>query len=91
MITQKDMHNIIVKYGGLNMKVIINNNVYGMTRKQLNSVLVVASKQIPFGIYAVEKDGICELRKDKFDSLGKLKKAVSDFEKKGFKVSFNGK
>lgn len=73
------------------MKVIINNHVYGMTRKQLNSILDIAGKQISFGIYALEKDGICELRKDKFESEEELKEAVSDFEKKGFKVRFNGK
>lgn len=73
------------------MKVIINNHVYGMTRKQLKSVLKIASKQIPFGIYAIEKDGICELRKDKFDRAEELKQAISEYEKKGFKVKYNGK
>lgn len=73
------------------MKVIVNDHVYDMTRKQFNGVLKIASKNIPFGIYSVEKDGMCELRKDKFDREEELKQAVSDFRKKGFKVSFNGK
>ena len=73
------------------MKVIVNDHLYEMTRKQLNSVLDIARKQIPFKIYAVEKDGICELRKDKFDSADELEKTVSEFERKGFKVRYNGK
>ena len=62
-----------------------------MTRKQLNSVLDIAKGQIPFGIYAVEKDGICELKKDTFESGDELKQVVSDYENKGFKVFYNGK
>ena len=71
------------------MKAIVNNHVYGMMRKQLNSVLKIASDQIPFGIYALEKDGICELRKDTFDSVGELERAVSEYELNGFKVLHN--
>ena len=73
------------------MKVIVNDSVYEMTKKQLNGVLDIASKQIPFGIYAIEKDGICELRKDTFESGEELKQTVSDFEGKGFKVRYNEK
>lgn len=73
------------------MKVIINNHVYGMTRKQLNGVLDIASKKIPFGIYAVEKNGICELRKDTFDNVKELREAVLEYKNKGFKVFYNGK
>ena len=73
------------------MKVIVNNNLYQMARKQLNSVLDIAKGQIPFGIYALEKDGICELRKDKFESEEELKEAVSEHEAKGFKVLYNEK
>ena len=73
------------------MKVIVNDSVYKMTKKQLNGVLDIASKQIPFGIYAIEKDGICELRKDTFENEDELKQAVSDFEGKGFKVRYNEK
>lgn len=71
------------------MKVIINESVYEMGRKEYRGVLKVASGQIPFGIYAVEKDGICELRKDTFDSKEDLKKAVAEYETKGFKVHYN--
>ena len=50
------------------MKLIVGNSVYEMAEEQLKGVLHVASKQVPFGIYAVKKDGICELHKDKFDT-----------------------
>ena len=71
------------------MKLIVNETVYEMGRKEYRGVLKVASEQIPCGIYAVEKDGICELRKDKFDSKEELKKAVAEYAAKGFKVYYN--
>ena len=72
------------------MKVIVNESVYEMGRKECRGILKVASRQIPFGIYAVEKYGICELRKDKFDNKEELKKAVAKYAEKGFKVHYNG-
>ena len=71
------------------MNVIIEKNVYGMNRKQLRGVLKVASSLMPFGIYAVRKGDVCELRKDKFDNAEGLKKAVGAYKEKGFKVYYN--
>ena len=71
------------------MKVIIGKAVYGMNRKQLRGVLKAASSLIPFGIYAVQKDDVCELRKDEFDNAEELKKAVGAYKEKGFKVYYN--
>ena len=71
------------------MKVIIGKAVYGMNRKQLRGVLKIASGLIPFGIYAVQKGDVCELRKDKFDNAEELKKAVVAYKEKGFKVYYN--
>ena len=71
------------------MKVIIGKAVYGMNRKQLRGVLKAASSLMPFGIYAVQKDDVCELRKDKFDNAEELKKAVVVYKEKGFKVYYN--
>ena len=71
------------------MNVIIEKNVYGMNRKQLRCVMKVASSLMPFGIYAVQKDDVCELRKDKFDNAEGLKKAVVAYKEKGFKVYYN--
>lgn len=71
------------------MKVLVNNSLYEMGRKEYRGVLKVASQQIPCGVYAVEKDGICELRKDTFESKEELKKAVAEYSAKGFKVHYN--
>ena len=71
------------------MKVIIGKAVYEMNRKQLRGVLKAASSLMPFGIYAVQKDDVCELRKDKFDNAEELKKAVVAYKEKGFKVYYN--
>ena len=71
------------------MKLIVGNSVYEMTEEQLKSVLHVASKQVPFGIYAVNKGRICELHKDKFDSKEDLLDNVAKYAEKGFKVYYN--
>ena len=71
------------------MNLIIEKNVYGMNRKQLRGVLKAASSLMPFGIYAVQKGDVCELRKDKFDNAEGLKKAVWAYKEKGFKVYYN--
>lgn len=71
------------------MKVIVNDSVYEMGRKEYRGILKVESQQITCGIYAVEKDGICELRKDTFESKEELKKAVAEYAAKEFKVHYN--
>ena len=71
------------------MNVIIGKSVYEMNRKQLRGVLKAASSLIPFGIYAVQKDDVCELRKDEFDNAEELKKSVRAYKEKGFKVYYN--
>ena len=71
------------------MNVIIGETLYGMNRKQLRGVLKAASSLIPFGIYAVQKDDVCELRNDEFDNAEELKKAVVAYKEKGFKVYYN--
>lgn len=71
------------------MMLIVNDSVYMMNRKQLKDVLKIASKQVPCGIYAVEKDDICELKKDKFDNSDSLSNAVKEYKDKDFKVMYN--
>lgn len=71
------------------MKAIVNDKLYDMPKNVADATLKVASEQIPFGIYAIEKDGIIELRKDKCRSKTQLKQMVRDFREKGFKVYFN--
>ena len=38
-------------------------------------------------IYAIEKSGIIEMKKDVFPSIDELQKAVRKYRKKGFEVS----
>lgn len=73
------------------MRVILNDTLYGMTRKQFRGTLKVASKAIPFGIYAIEKDGICELKKEKYENLDDLRKQVAEYTVNGFRVYYNPK
>lgn len=72
------------------MKVIMDQKVYEMTKKQIEGVLNVVRKQIPFGIYAVKKDDTCELKKEKFSDKEKLKLEVAEYTRNGFKVYYNG-
>lgn len=71
------------------MKVLVGENLYETNRKGLRGILQVASRQISCGIYAVEKDGICELWKDKFEDKEELKKTVVEYTEKGFKAYYN--
>ena len=49
----------------------------------------MARGQVPFGIYAVEKQGYAELRCDKCSSMTQLKKLTRQFKMQGFKVMAN--
>lgn len=72
------------------MRVIINQNVYGITRKQFKGLLKVAEKVAQMRIYAVEKDGIAEMKNDRYEDMESLEKAVSEYQSKGFVVYWNG-
>ncbi len=73
------------------MKVKVMNHLYQMNREKYNGMLKIASEQVPFGIYAVEKDDYAELRCDKCDSMTQLKKLTRQFRVNGFKVFSNGR
>ena len=62
-----------------------------MSQKEYQGLLKVASEQVPFGIYAVEKTGYAELRCDKCKSISQLKKLTRQFKAQGFKVLSNGR
>lgn len=64
--------------------------MYSMSRKEYQELLKVASEQVPFGIYAVEKNGYAELRCDHCKSSTKLKELTRQFRQQGFKVYKNG-
>lgn len=71
------------------MKLTVGNSVYEMKAEQLKAVLHIASKQVPFGIYAISKKGMAILLKETYSTHEELKKAVSDYAMKGFKVYYN--
>jgi hypothetical protein len=48
------------------------------------------SDMVPFGIYAIEKKGVIEMRKDKCRSRTQLKAMRQAFEQQGYKVYWNG-
>lgn len=57
--------------------------------EEYQGLLKVASDQVPFGVYAVEKDGYAELRKDKCRSVTELKALTRGFKSQGFRVLAN--
>ena len=72
------------------MRLIIDRNIYKMSVQQKKSILGIASSMIKKGIYAVEKDGVCELLKEKYTTDEDLQRAIAEYEKNGFKVYYNG-
>lgn len=72
------------------MRVILNDSVYEMNRKQFRAILGVAKKAVGTGIYAIEKDGMAEMKKEEFDSKEEMKQAIAEYTEKGFKVYYKG-
>lgn len=65
------------------------NRVYRMSQEEYQGLLKMASDQVPFGVYAIEKKGYAELRNDKCKSMSQLKKLIRGFKEQGFKVLSN--
>lgn len=72
------------------MQVKVANRVYEMNREEFNGLLEIASEQVSFGIYAIEKKGYAELRNDRCKSITQLKSLKRQFRAQGFKVYANG-
>lgn len=72
------------------MQVLVGKRAYQMSRKEYEGLLSVASKQVPFGVYAVEKVGYAELRVDHCKSVTQLKSIKRQYKAQGFKVYANG-
>ncbi len=62
-----------------------------MSREEYQGLLQIASEQVPFGIYAVEKAGYAELRCDHCKSMTQMKELMRRFRAQGFKVLANGR
>lgn len=72
------------------MQVKVAKRLYTMTRRQFDGLLKVAGEQVPFGIYAVEKNGYAELLNLRCESRGDLKRHKHAYRNRGFKVYANG-
>ncbi|MCI7099858.1 MAG: hypothetical protein MR966_13365 [Lachnospiraceae bacterium] len=62
-----------------------------MSKEETKRLLKIASDQVPFGIYAIEKADYTELRNDKCRSITQLKNLTRQFKSQGFKVYANGR
>ncbi len=71
------------------MQVKVMNRVYRMSQEEYQGLLKMASDQVPFGVYAIEKKGYAELRNDKCESNTQLKTLIRGFKAQGFKVLAN--
>lgn len=60
-----------------------------MGEERYRSVLKVASGEVPFGIYAIEKAGQAEMRRNICSSMGQLKRMAREFRQQGYKVYMN--
>jgi len=56
------------------------NRLYQMSQKEYQGMLKLASEQVPFGLYAIEKQGYAELRCDKCSSVTQLKSLTRQFK-----------
>lgn len=68
----------------------MGNRTYKMGKEEYQGLLKIASDQVPFGVYAIEKKDYAELRVDHCKSITQLKTIKRQFKAKGFKVYANG-
>lgn len=68
----------------------MGDKVYDMDEKQKEQFLNVAKNLIPKGIYAIEKDGITEMKNEICDTDKELSDTIAGYVGKEFKVYFNG-
>lgn len=73
------------------MKVKVAKRIYDMGRTEYQGLLKIASEQVPFGIYAIERKGYAELCRIHCKSITQLKKEIRGFKAQGFKVYQNGR
>lgn len=62
-----------------------------MGMPEYKELLKMASEQVPFGIYAIEKAGYAELAHLHCKSITELKKEIRAFRKQGYKAYYNGR
>lgn len=73
------------------MTVKIASRTWEMSKQKYKGLLKVASEQVPFGIYAVEKGDYAELCNIRCSSTTQLKAEKRAYKSQGFKVYANGR
>ena len=72
------------------VRVIIGKKVYLMSReKYKEGIEPIAKESVPFGIYAVEKNGQIHMLKDHCKSITELKRKRREYAANGYKVYVN--
>lgn len=72
------------------MILFFDKSTYEMPMKQVKEVMEFAKKRVSFGIYAVEKRNVVELKNEAYETMESLEEAIKAYEKRGFKVYYNG-
>lgn len=72
------------------MTVQIGKRSWKMNRKRFESLLRLGSEQVPFGVYAIEKNGYAEMRHDHCKSRSELKQLRREYRARGYQVYANG-
>lgn len=73
------------------MTVNMGGKIYQMNMAQFAILVTAASKYMPFGIYAVKKDGVAIMLNNKYESKSELDEDIAKFKDKGFEVYYNAK
>lgn len=68
------------------MTVNMGTQTYEMSSKQAKAILGTAKKLANCNIYGIEKGNVMIMLNEKYDDDMSLKKAVGEYEAKGFKV-----
>lgn len=68
------------------MTVNMGTQTYEMSRKQAKAILETAKKLADCNIYGIEKGNVVIMLNEKYEEDMSLKKAVGEYEAKGFKV-----
>lgn len=68
------------------MTVNMGTKTYEMSSKQAKAILETAKKLADCNIYGIEKGNIVIMLNEKYEDDKSLKKAVGEYEAKGFKV-----
>lgn len=68
------------------MTVNMGTKTYEMSSKQAKAILETAKKLADCNIYSIEKGNVVIMLNEKYEDDMSLKKAVGEYEAKGFKV-----